>query len=440
MNNKSQRIARVLLRPDGSVHIVLPDYRTIYATAENILALFSDPADFIENQSKKHLESTIEINRRRVDIDEVRGLTLASVNEDKQIICDFPELFCWLTAEVQDPANKSRPLNMKSFEYENVLPDEKSFLLRYYFEFNNSLRSTLTIKRNIRLRDEVQFEIVKEILSTYFEEELPKTPVADDLFKKISAAKTGNMHRIGKSSDDNMISLQEYAKILGLTTQTVRNYIKANRIKSATKDSFGHYLIDRNDRPVDWDLRYKKKWKKAPNGAPHYKRVSHGSAADVEEHIKKQKLFTNAVAPYIRTFEELDYYTKRHYHEVCWDGRPALIIDVNPDYISSKTKKRNRDLMQNGHAPVIPERNKEEFVFHIHHVGQTPVSPFAIIPEYDHNGKGYSSAFHQSSPGTDLHTPEFEAQKANFWRSYLEAYDKAGRFLAIPDLNPKHKK
>lgn len=93
---ESKNLARVILRSDGSVHIAFYDVHSIYATAENIMKFFSDPIEFIENESQKYEDSTHLINRKRVDLDNVLGLTLASVNNDKQIVCDFPELFQYI--------------------------------------------------------------------------------------------------------------------------------------------------------------------------------------------------------------------------------------------------------------------------------------------------------------------------------------------------------
>lgn len=44
----AETLARVILRSDGFVHIAFPDIRSIWATAENIMDLFSDPIEFIE--------------------------------------------------------------------------------------------------------------------------------------------------------------------------------------------------------------------------------------------------------------------------------------------------------------------------------------------------------------------------------------------------------
>lgn len=435
-----KKLARVILRSDGSVHIAFRDIRSIYATAENLRELFSHPVDFIESGSHAYMESTFEINRKRVSLEDILGLTLACVNSDKQIICDFPELFQYIFSSNKTEPAKNEQLNMRAFEWETVLSDEKSFLLHYYLEFTNNIRAGLEIKRNINLREEVQFQIVREILNAFFEEELPKAACSVELSNQISLAEGDHVLKAnGSAQDSDMVSVSEYAKLLNIVPATVRCYISQGRIKSAVRMNNGQYLIDKNEIPLKWDLRRGRKIKK-PGEGKMYRRPPTGSAADVKECILKNGHFTNWVASYIHSYDELDYYKNRSYHEVHWDGRACLIIDVNPDYVSSKTGISNRELMLAGKAPVVPDRNKEEFVYHVHHVGQNTSSPFAIIPEYDHNGKGYSAIFHHGAPNADLHGPEFEALKINFWRTYVEAYDKAGRFSAIPYENSKHKK
>lgn len=432
-------IARVLLRPDGNVHIVFRGVRAVYATASNLKALFSDPIEFIEKGSYTCKESTIEINRKRVELEEVLGLTLASVNSDKQIICDFPELFHYLFAAKIEKGKKEGALNMKAFELETVLSDEKSFLLRHYLEFTNYFKSTPAIKTNIKLREEVQSAILREIISMFFEDDLPKASKAISVEETFEQIEMDNLLSTAPPEiDKDMLTCAEYAKFIDVTPQTVLNYIHNKRLKSAKKNEHGKWLIHKDDRPIDWNLRNGRKHKKKFDGE-NYRRKSTGSAADVEEHILKMRLFTAAVAPYIHTFEELDYYIKRSYHEVEFDGKPALIVDINPDYRSSITGLTNRELMRAGKAPVVPNRDKEEYVFHLHHIGQHTTSPLATIPEYDHNSSEFSSYFHQGKPNAELHDASFEAEKKNFWRTFLEEYDKAIEFRLIPYKNPKYR-
>lgn len=437
-------LARVILRSDGFIHIAFEDIRSIWATAENILELFSDPMEFIKTGSRQQKESTMEINRNRVPLDDVLGLTLAFVNTDKQIICEFPELFQFILSNYSSEKERNQPLNMKSFENVCTLSDEKSFLLQYYLEFTGNIKKPLTIKNNLRLRDEVQFEIIREILNTYFDDELPEPKKKDDLNKQLSKAENSKIFKKDPpESEDGMLSTDQYAALIGVVPATVRSFINQGRLETAVRNERGYYLIHKDDRPKDWDRRKGRKRKSGKTDKGFYKRAAAGSAADVEEHIKTLHLFSDEVARFIRTFEELDYYTKKIYHELRINGRPILCIDVNPDYINTETGERNRERMKAGKPPCVPSKAKEEYVFHVHHVGQSASvhAPFAIIPMYDHNGRNFSSIFHQGTPVENLHGPEFEAEKVNLWKTLLEEYDKVGgKFTAIPYLNPIHKR
>ena len=449
---ESKNLARVILRSDGSVHIAFYDIRSIYATAENIMKFFSVPIEFIESESQKYEDSTHLINRKRVDLDNVLGLTLASVNSDKQIVCDFPELFQYIMQNSDEKAAKKH-LDMQDFEHKRILSDEKAFLLRYYLEFTRNLQTSLVIKKQIKLRDEVQFAIIREILNAYFTEELSQTKPIADLSQQIIQTQNQKMYSPDpEEPEGEWVTANEYAIMLDVTTQTVLRYIKEGRIKSFTREENGRYRINKNVKPLDWDMRKGRKRKK--NGEDKfYKRPAKGSAADVLETIRKNKHFTEAIAPYIRTYDELDYYVKKNYYEVCFSGRPALIIDVNPDYIVPDNKVpqkvrdkyksepnktfRNRDLMKEGFSPVVPHKAKDEYNFDIHHIGGRFTSPFCTIPSFEHNSKELSSVFHQGTPEPNLHSSEFELQKKVFWKNYIEEYDKAGKFTAIPRLNSK---
>lgn len=428
-----ETLARVILRPTGKVYIALRDAQAIYATPENIMLFFSDPMHFLDNASA-YEDVGIEINRNRVVLDEVLGLTLASVTSDKRIICDFPELFHYILMAEED---RTQPLDMSSFRFETFLSDEKSYLLRYYLDFMNNIPPSLTIERNIKLRNEVQNEIIREILNSFFDDNLPTPKAKKDVFEQIASAESALMYAAEEKSV--MVTATEYAKKIGCSVETVRKYARAKRLKSAIKTPEGHFLIDINDKVIEWDLKKNRKRKNKPSSSGKYaKRKIGASAAEVEAHILQKGIFTKAIAPYIHTFEEMTYYVEKSYHEVCWDGQPALIVDVNPDY-KAKNGEKNRDRMIKGDPPHIPDSLKDESVYDIHHIGQNSSSPFAIIPSYEHNGK-LSSFLHAGKPNKDLHGPEFDAQKSMFWKNYIKAYDAAGEYKRIEYLNPKSKR
>lgn len=435
--NTVESLARIILRPDGKVHIVFRDVRAVRATTKNLIKLFSDPIQFINVDSHTYEDTAFEINRKRVAIDKVLGLTLGSVTSDKQIVCDFPELFQYLFS-LNSKSTEEAYLDMNNIQLETVFSDEKSFLLRYYLDFTNRLTTALEIKNNIKLRDQVQFEIVREILNTFFVETLPNPAAPPDLSTQISNLEDDGVTYHDTSKDNEMISVSEYAKLIGKSVETVRGYVRNKRLKSAVKQENGYYLIAKNDLPIDWDLRKGRKRKPSPEGK-HPKRRSNGSAADVKKTIIDRDLFTNVVAPYIHTYEELDYYEKKNYHEVTWNGRHALIIDVIPEY-KGPDGISNSALMKQGKPPRVPKYDEEGYVYHLHHVGQHSTSPLAVIPEQDHNGPGLSSIFHPGRPDKELHDAEFEVIKSLFWKTYIEKYEEAGSFKKIKYLNSKAKR
>ena len=106
---------------------------------------------------------------------------------------------------------------------ETILYYEKSFLLKYYLEFTSNIKNTLVIKKNIKLRDQVQFEIVREILSTYFEDTLPKASSIVNLSEQI--AKVESKSRI--SCRDKILS----ARFAIVTLRTLMGTFFVNKAK-----------------------------------------------------------------------------------------------------------------------------------------------------------------------------------------------------------------
>lgn len=129
----------------------------------------------------------------------------------------------------------------------------------------------------------------------------------------------------------------------------------------------------------------------------------------------------------------MEFYRNNNYKEVCFNinGQTvhALIVDVNPFYISNKYNCTNGDLMRKGKAPVVPGNESDSY--HIHHIGQTKDSPFAVIPGALHSA--YDSVLHDRSQRSedDLHDKDFENKKSLFWKHYLSVYLDAGRFEDI---------
>lgn len=448
---EKKNIVRVILRSDGSVHIAFEDIRTIYATPANLMELFSDPNGFIENGSKGQPDSTFLANRKRVALDEVLGLTLCSVNNDKQIICEFPELFQYISQNNNTNEMRNKPIRMEDYEHRMVIEDEKSYLLRFFLEFTQHLKSRVAIRKNIKLNPQIQAAIMREILSAYFEEELPEPEKAASLSGFIE--KSENMYQPEIANPmANKVTVKEYARIHDLSENTVRKYIQDKKLVNVIK--VGKLLyIDKDELLPIYDKRKGRKRKKTGE-EKFFRRAMEGSPEEVRAYIREQGLFDDEIGRFIRSYAECDYYVKNYYHHLCLNGQNVLAVDVNPDYlvpinmVPDKVRKkykdepnkqyRNRDLMAAGCAPVVPNKHKDQFIYHVHHIGQRPESPFCLLPEFEHNSKEYSSIFHQGSAGVELHTPEFEARKAACWKELLRCYEAAnGDFNKIPYNSPR---
>ncbi|MBQ6818702.1 MAG: hypothetical protein IJP35_03750 [Clostridia bacterium] len=427
--NSENLLVRVLLRPNGNVHIAFRDRETIFATPKNLFELLSDPIDFIEERRHTYETSITEGNRRSCSLDRIPGLTLAAITTDKRLVCDFPELFRYVFSSDLSAEDKTTKLNMQNFEFEEILSDEKSYLLRYYLEFTNSFVNTTKIRHNIHLRNDVQSAIVGEILNTFFEDAVP-TAAKADLAVKIE--ESSGLKVYNRQEEDQWVSPARYGQMYNnLTRHTIMKYIKKNAVEYKCTSS-GRYLVNASIPPAFTDLRKgRKTGVNVPEVMSLYKPGT--SAKEVEEYILEKGYFSKKIAEWIQTKKELDFYIKNHYREIVLRGRNTLVIDVNPDYIGS-SKLSNRELMKKGHAPVIFDKEKgEDLSYHLHHVGQRRNSPLAIISDYDHLRGEYSSYFHQtrSAPDGNLHDAQFKTDSANYWKAYIEEYDKAEGFYKI---------
>ena len=231
-------------------------------------------------------------------------------------------------------------------------------------------------------------------------------------------------------------TLKEYAQIHNLNIATVRAWAYQGKFKDMIRRGKNVFVNRYEEKPTDGRAgRKMDKKAKAPKGS---------SYGEVQAYIEDRNIVTEAIKPYIYHTDEARYYEKKYYHEVGkpeWE-RPALIIDVDLTYYSPATKRTNKEAILAGDSPVVPDAEvyDEETgtytkvpVFHVHHIGRRKDSPFAIIPETDHNSKEYYAIFH-AAPESDepLHTKEFEDEKKRFWENYLRLHIKYGNFQKIP--------
>ncbi len=437
----SELFARVIMLPDASVYIVFKKTFAYRCTLGRLLSFLSYPRDFRSKEPNIQNVYT-EINPANLELTDIPGLTLLKAYADNTVVCVFPELFQLLSASYyrQTDVRYMHPVNLKDYVGKMEFSNEKSFLLDFFCEANK-LADKKKIESLLYLDDETQNEIMREILNTSLFTAAKKSFHSANKSKNTEAAyfSTPPTHSsFQKSLSDNLLylSVSQFAAQNNVTAQTIYTWLHEEKLPGVIKNPKNdRYLIPANTPcPEKYSTQNKKsspnpllghqgkdtqKVKLLSDDAPYLK---------VQEKIKAEGLISDATRPFINTLAEYKYYTKNSYHEVYWNDRPALIIDINPEYFSKKLGKTNRELIKDGKAPVVPGDEECEYI--IHHIGQRSNSPFAIISRKVHSEN--HSLFHQGSPEKDLHDAEFEKQKRRFWNTYLDFYDNYGSYKAIP--------
>lgn len=422
-------IARVVMTADGNVHILMNNKQSVLCTNHNLLKLITDPYKFIEEDFREYYITTRYLNPHFGDIEDVSGLTLALVYSDKSFKCDFPEIFNSIaTTTLEQPIIS---INFGDYIFKDTFLDEKEYFLHFYLTLTNRPRSNTTINRKINIDHSLQERYINETLQDAFSVLNENISKPEPIVEKIDSESMAN--EINETKE--WLTVKEFAQKNNISIQTVISNINKGKYTSPKKIRNKWYLY-KDDEIVEPDRRANRGARLKPEKRTKLKSYAY---EDVQDFIKKRKLFTDKVAEYIRTYEEVRYYEKNNYHEVEWDGQSALIIDINPEYYSELRGKTNRELISEGSSPVVP--GNDQFCFHIHHIGQKKDSPFAIIPQQDHNSSEWGPFFHSHSSGdNELHSKEFEIKKQAFWNNYLRMYDIYSSYSKIPFLNSKHTK
>lgn len=425
-----QLISRVIMLPDGTAHIALRDRQTIQCTSASLSELLSNPHQFIDEGQYKYTSTQKDINPKNFFLENIQGLTLLKIYSDAEIVCVFPKLFQALFASFNN--NSAQPLDLKGIATDMELSDEKHFLMKFFFEFTNEPRSQLTVQRKLGVDIGVQNEIMLETFNTIFSIIAPKDEPASE---SIPTSSNDNIPLFSATeAQDCTISTKEYADMHGVSVGTVYSWHKKGKLRGATLAD-GKLRINKNSpRPED-NRKGRSMPQKGEKGLQKY--LTNGNTYEaLQMYILENEILSPELAAFVGSVEELRYYMKHNYREVCWNGRRALIIDVKPDYICKTLNNiSNRELMQQGKAPRVPKNEDDEY--QIHHIGQQNKSPFAIIPKSDHISN--FKIFHPGK-GEGIDRENFEMQKIAFWQKYLIEYDKTGTYRDISSTNLKRKK
>ncbi len=127
-------IARVLLMPDGSIHIAHMNKQTYYCTAEALLLLLTDPSNFVLKGYGRLSTSTLLVNKKQESVEEIRGLTLLTVYSNAQIVCDFQVLFQVILIALTDPIKAKRSLRITDDMLQGCEANYNNSAIHLYFE------------------------------------------------------------------------------------------------------------------------------------------------------------------------------------------------------------------------------------------------------------------------------------------------------------------
>lgn len=254
-------VARVVLLPDGDIHIAYQNRQTFYCTPRALLLLLSDPLQFAE-QGRSFLDTSTYLLNKNLDlIDKIQGLTLLTVYSDKRIVCEFSELFKLMYSPyILSSSEADQKMNL-SFEMLQSLPrDDKQDLIRLFMAYTQSVFANgQKKKRHLDIDAETKSKIVTEIISTSINGTVKREENGDDIapvmeilnkkanlreriididaeFEQVEIIdmieKATNDYEVTETdiavspSDDSYISIEEFAKIHGVKVQTVKEWIK----------------------------------------------------------------------------------------------------------------------------------------------------------------------------------------------------------------------
>ncbi len=432
-------IARVIMLADCSVHIAVHDGNTFECTPDALSFLLSDPYGYIETGPHYEKNTCHAANPKHLALPYIKGLTLVKIYDDIEIVCVFPKVYqALLESRALD---NHKQINLSNYISSMDLSDEKHFLMKFFCDFNSSPRSKLVVNRKLNLDFDVQSEIVTETINTKFfeyKEDMSKSidGTVDEFNTELplfQSSEKDDSTEIGASLN-GYITTQEFADLHNVSRHTVNSWINKKKLPGVIK-MHNRWFVP-IDTPTPMDGRIGRIMPpKSKQGITPYEFLE-SDYKSVQEYIKKQECVSDELRKYIRTYEELRYYIDHRYYEVYWNDRPALIIEVNPDYFCERLGLTNRELIEQGKSPVAPTEGEPEF--HIHHIGQKEDSPFCIISKDEHSAR-YSTLHDNSSSewrvdsDADLHGPKFQLNKIKFWKKYLEEIDAAGEFKYIRD-------
>ncbi len=446
----SEIFARVFLTTGGRAYIAFRNKKIFECTARTLSDLHADPLDLSIGLMGDYKNLYKQVNPQNLPINKIPGLTLAEMFEDMSFHSYYPIMEQKLYANLRQ--NKTNaPIIIDFPQSPNYFEDVTQCYIYLFGLVSKAFASKPNFKHNFLVSPEFCHRAIEEIINLIIPPcnschrgiEIEDSSQNETFIPMELVPVNVNVEEPSiESKDETSVEVPDYyvtpramAEIYNVTTTTVYSWKFTGKLDGHWIVKDGKTFIDPNAVIEDGRTKRTNRKETEKNSRHKYSKKDH-SYMDTQQRIAADKIVTDAIAPFINYWEEALYYKNHRYREVVINNRHALIIDINPEYFCKSLGKTNREIIMEGKSPVLP--NDEDNIFELHHIGQRKNSPFAIIPQKDHNSSKMSQYFHSNSCGEDLHGSDFNSEKREFWKGYLKLYDENGQKHGnIPCLNPR---
>lgn len=441
MNQKvNELIAKIILWTDGSVHIVFKNENnkvvSVSCTKEKLYKILTMPHHYIKEWTKKATpksSNNIKINTQTKEIEQVNGLTLISIYEDKHIKIIHPVLL-----EKANVYDDEEPIKFDDYKNKKKFKDQKEHWIQLFLKYTSPKKESIKISREVVIPKEEEYRFLKEVIDTAFVFK-PEIQIDEgisleemvDRGKQVTLAEYKD-----EISEDGFVLIKEYASIYNVSVELVKNTIDKDLFKKVIGKG-SQIKIDIHEIP-DVIRKAIKANKDKFNKAKLSEKIEskqtsinvdlYTNLADqTQEYLLRNSNYSNNIKKYIASIEEAKFYVENGYREIEFLNRSCLIVEIDLDYVHEG--KTNRDIIKSNNSPYD---HLTDTIFHVHHIGQKEDSPFAIIPEKYHIGN--HSVFHQSRSYDVDRSNNFLHQKRALFNEYLDYIKKYGTFDKIPTV------
>lgn len=128
--------------------------------------------------------------------------------------------------------------------------------------------------------------------------------------------------------------------------------------------------------------------------------------------IREETGWSEVIVNHIDNMDQYDIYKGAELHESEIDGRKCLCKNIDMNFVDPKTGKTNKDLMEQGRAPVDSKTGEK---IELHHMQQNFKGPFAELTSTEHGGIN-DTILHDKNKESFRNDPEKNNQYNNIDR------------------------